>query len=806
MTYKLALSGLVALAGTLCACSSEENSDHRSAALSSGSENSTKTKALFSKQAAATNVVEVLFDFDDGQIPPEFSFHNSKASLVDDGSGGKALNIKFGSKEHLHTSFAISSEPGWDWRELGDISFALDIANAGDVSSSLWINTSDGHGATYTRATSVATGPAQTYYGKLAGHDLASPSDKVNIELNFESGLRSNPPTWPSDDNMFVSMWGKKDLDISNIKQISFSVDYALRDREITIDNVRLIQNPKADANFLSGIVDQYGQNAKQEFPGKIHSDAELLAQRDAELSRLKAGKPKGRSKFNAWAEGPKLKASGYFRTEKVDGKWYLVDPEGYLYFGTGIDIIRLSNSTTMTGYDFDPASIKQRSADDLTPEDSEGLNRAPDAAVKTRHKVSDLRANMFNWLPSYDEPLGKHFGYRREAHSGPMAKGEVFSFYSANLERKYGQDGADYMQAWRNVTIDRMLNWGFASLGNWTDPSFYDNKRIPFFANGWIIGNYKTVSSGNDFWAALPDVFDPEFERRAFATVQQVADEVKGTPWCVGVFIDNEKSFGRAESTESQLGIVLHTLTRDGNDVPSKAEFTRLMKEKYRDIAQLNKAWGKQITSWQTFNQGIDSSLANEGSAQRSQQIKDYEDLLYAYGAKYYGTVNKAMKKLMPNHLYLGSRFADWGMPWPMVQAAADNVDVVSYNNYKDGMPAKRWAFLEKYDKPSIIGEFHFGSLESGMYHPGVTLAASNADRARAYTEYMHSVIDNPYMVGAHWFQYIDSPLTGRAYDGENYNVGFVRVTDVPYQDMVEAAQKLHKNMYRRRYYGNLD
>ena len=68
-------------------------------------------------------------------------------------------------------------------------------------------------------------------------------------------------------------------------------------------------------------------------------------------------------------------------------------------------------------------------------------------------------------------------------------------------------------------------------------------------------------------------------------------------------------------------------------------------------------------------------------------------------------------------------------------------------------------------------------------------------------YTEYMQSVIDNPYFIGAHWFQYIDSPITGRALDGENYNVGFVSVADVPYEPMVEAAKELHGEMYQRRF-----
>ncbi len=68
-------------------------------------------------------------------------------------------------------------------------------------------------------------------------------------------------------------------------------------------------------------------------------------------------------------------------------------------------------------------------------------------------------------------------------------------------------------------------------------------------------------------------------------------------------------------------------------------------------------------------------------------------------------------------------------------------------------------------------------------------------------FEDYMNSVIDSPYFVCAHWFQYIDSPITGRAYDGENYNVGFVSVTDSPYQPLIESSRKINASLYQRRY-----
>ena len=43
---------------------------------------------------------------------------------------------------------------------------------------------------------------------------------------------------------------------------------------------------------------------------------------------------------------------------------------------------------------------------------------------------------------------------------------------------------------------------------------------------------------------------------------------------------------------------------------------------------------------------------------------------------------------------------------------------------------------------------------------------------------------------LSAHWFQYLDEPLTGRTLDGENAHMGFVTVADVAYEGLVEAAR----------------
>src|SRR5215831_10725099 len=66
------------------------------------------------------------------------------------------------------------------------------------------------------------------------------------------------------------------------------------------------------------------------------------------------------------------------------------------------------------------------------------------------------------------------------------------------------------------------------------------------------------------------------------------------------------------------------------------------------------------------------------------------------------------------------------------------------------------------------------------------------------AYSRYLRTVADNPDFVGAHWFQYIDEPLTGRTLDGENAHVGFVTVADLPYAGLVAAAREANLSVLR--------
>jgi hypothetical protein len=61
-------------------------------------------------------------------------------------------------------------------------------------------------------------------------------------------------------------------------------------------------------------------------------------------------------------------------------------------------------------------------------------------------------------------------------------------------------------------------------------------------------------------------------------------------------------------------------------------------------------------------------------------------------------------------------------------------------------------------------------------------------------------SALRHPQFVGCHWFQYCDEPATGRAWDEENYQIGFVDVADTPYAETIAASREVGDELYQER------
>ncbi len=167
----------------------------------------------------------------------------------------------------------------------------------------------------------------------------------------------------------------------------------------------------------------------------------------------------------------------------------------------------------------------------------------------------------------------------------------------------------------------------------------------------------------------------------------------------------------------------------------------------------------------------------------------------LKKYAEKYFKTCHSTLRLLAPNKLYLGSRLDFHDYPDApeyqnlIVEIASKYCDVLSFNRYN--YTVSDFRLPNTIDKPVLIGEFHFGTQDRGIFGGGLKTVKNQQQRSRMYEFYMSTALNNKFVIGAHWFQWQDQSLTGRV-DGENFQVGIIDVTDTPYQEMIQSINKV--------------
>lgn len=495
------------------------------------------------------------------------------------------------------------------------------------------------------------------------------------------------------------------------------------------------------DADPFFPFIDQFGQYRHKDWPGKTKSGADLLHKRDLEAKTLSNNPgPKDWNQFGGWTAGPKLPATGFFRVEKYKGKWTLVDPEGRLFWSHGIDCVRMIDSTPM-----------------------------------------DERESWFADFPGKHADFAEFIipsAYALHGHyAGKSPK--CYSFAAANLKRKYG---ADWKQVYPPVVHQRLRAWGLNTIANWSDHGVARMRRTPYTDN-LSSGGVKMIEGSEGYWGKFPDVFDPGFRERLRQHMATKKGDSAGDPWCLGYFSDNEMSWG--DETSLALAALASPPTQ-----AAKQAFINNLKAKYVQIEKLNTVWGQDYTNW-------DSLLTSTNKPDVQKAGDDLRAFYTCTAEQYFRTVREAIKEIAPNQLYLGCRFA-WTCPLAAA-AAAKYCDVVSYNLYQRSIADFKSTGAG--DVPLLVGEFHFGALDRGMFHTGLVPVNDQATRAQAYRDYVEGALKHPQFVGTHWFQYQDEPTTGRVYDEENYQIGFVDIADTPYPETINASHAVGDALYRIRF-----
>lgn len=557
-----------------------------------------------------------------------------------------------------------------------------------------------------------------------------NPGEMKTLEIVFKRMTEKDKTYFPAMNGLpggSLSHWDAVHTNPATAEKVNFNISTRGKG-SVVISNVKPFgkyENPESVASRegFFPFIDKFGQYKHDSWPGKVLSVAEMEKAIEKELHELSLiPSPEGRNQFGGWTEGPRLEPTGHFRTEKVDGKWWLVDPEGYLYWSHGFTGVRSGSATT---------------------------------------RISE-REHFFEELPSEDDPLYEFYGNNN------------FNFTAANLYRKYGED---WKQKNTINILKRIKSWGLNTIANWSDPDIYlyHKNRIPYTVA--IHGSWPRID-GKDY--KFPDVFDPRFRETLARSMQQSGEKTKDDPYCIGFFIENELSVS---------DLTRHLMNQPPKGFAKRA-FIAHLKEKYGRVSKLNQSWGSSYASWPSLEK------LTELPPQAENDCKEFDVVI---ADLFHSICREELKRVAPGKLYLGSRIH--GNQIDFIKSAARYCDVVTFNRYE--FTVEKLTLPREYDVPVMIGEFHFGALDRGHFHTGLQSVANQQQRADAYYYYVKGALTNPQIVGTHWFQYGDQAFTGRG-DGENYQIGFVDITDNPYPEIIEAARKIGYQLYQIRAKGS--
>ena len=353
------------------------------------------------------------------------------------------------------------------------------------------------------------------------------------------------------------------------------------------------------------------------------------------------------------------------------------------------------------------------------------------------------------------------------------------YSPYQRAVQGKYGSE-----DAWAQAVVKRLWDWGFNTLGSWSNPSTF-SRNMPYTINL----DLATRAGADWLKGSVGDFFSEDFEQRMEATCRKLCGPRSSEPWLLGYFTDNELRWGA--DWRGKLSMLEEYLRFPEGSAGKKAALA-FVQQRYADAAALNRAWGTNITGWDELKGGEPSTT----DAARKDQAAWQE----VVAGRYFAACKTAIRKADPNHLILGCRFAGQA-PDPVLLGLKDHVDVVSFNNYGQTAPVEALQNIHRLTaRPIMLTEFSFKAMDSGLPN---TKGAGRAvetqkDRADGFTRYVHGLIDLPFMVGFHWFEHADEPKEGR-FDGENSNYGLVTIEDRPWDILTQCMREVNAGLEAR-------
>ena len=403
----------------------------------------------------------------------------------------------------------------------------------------------------------------------------------------------------------------------------------------------------------------------------------------------------------------------------------------------------------------------------------------------------------------AYD-PLGRGFVVFGIDHVSYW--GHSCQILSRWLHKEYNDKRFKNKGEWEDETLDRLTTWGFNMLMG-GDGAL----RQRGMAHAIVLNVGDSMATlGDEFditpnksapCTAFPNVFHPKFRKWCEYRVNLVCKAQANNPWLFGYFIDNEL---RWWGIGPNYGGLFDAVMKKSSEHTAKTALRDFLKQKANgDVAEFNKLWETSIKDFDDILKL--ESLPNKTDEQKT--IKT--DFLRLIAELYFGTVHDELRKVDPNHLLLGCRFAGIDGSHPVVwEVAGKYSDVLTWNYYGSvdldaeaaftpRIDAKRLPLMDDFKRvyewtgrPCLITEWSFPALDSGLpctYGAGQRFK-TQAERAKATEIFARTMLSMPFLIGYDYFMWVDQPPLGISHAfPENSNYGIINLEGKPYEGLVK-------------------
>jgi hypothetical protein len=313
----------------------------------------------------------------------------------------------------------------------------------------------------------------------------------------------------------WVNLGGNRG-ELRGVDSIGIRMRVPIGNPEFELRSITLaVENPGDEYMGDIPVVDEFGQHNLVDYPDKVRSLEQLKAEWAAEDAELEGQMPDyNYSRYGGYKQ-KQVKGTGFFCTEKIDGRWWFVDPDGYLYLSIG------SGGNSGRGGTFKFLETRGHWLKELPPEHLRQSNRPQSATAGNR------------------PPSTVDFG-------------------TWNLYRRYGEN---YREGNTLVNAKRMKKWGV-------------NSGSAGFAEYGVPQPHMLYLRGFEFTdnlMGLPDIYVPGHNERMDSVMKATLLPNKDNPWIIGYFVGNEPAWIRSE-------LRLCDMILNGEDRPIKTELQKYL------------------------------------------------------------------------------------------------------------------------------------------------------------------------------------------------------------------------------------